>query len=300
MDIPVSCSHCHKEFRKSMGRVNEARKFGWKFYCSLKCQFQSRLTGVHYVCQKCGKKVWRTPKETRASKSQRFFCSSSCAAMFNNKIRVRYSKNLGRYYGVNEEYKLCAAENCKNQLKTRSSKYCSRACANAQLKKLPEQFKKEILSKIQGFYKTEQRIPLKSEMYGIYKPARRMFGNWNKAIEAAGFSPNPVMFAKKYVARDGHVCDSLAEKIIDEWLYAKKIPHLRSVPYSKENRITCDFVVGKYFIEFFGLEGYHRGYMKQVEKKRKLAKKLKLKLIELKPADIFPKNNLAKVLSFLF
>ena len=107
------------------------------------------------------------------------------------------------------------------------------------------------------------------------------------------------MFAKKYVARDGHVCDSLAEKIIDEWFYSKGIAHKRSVPYPEFKKMTCDFLVGKFYIEFFGLEGEHRGYTKMVHKKRRLSKKHELKLIELKPTDIFPKNKLNQVLGFL-
>lgn len=136
-------------------------------------------------------------------------------------------------------------------------------------------------------------------MYGLYKKARNFYGNWNKAIEAAGFEPNPVMFAKKYISRDGHKCDSLAEKIIDEWLYSKGIPHDRSVPYPELQKMTCDFVVKNFFIEFFGLEGQHKKYTELVNKKRILSKKHKIKLIELKPADLFPKNKLDQVLNFL-
>lgn len=137
-------------------------------------------------------------------------------------------------------------------------------------------------------------------MYDAYGKARDVFGTWNKAIEAAGFKPNPVMFANRYLAKDGHWCDSLAEKIVDEWFYSKGISHERSVPYPHEfKKMTCDFVVGKYFIEFFGLYGDHRSYTKMVYKKRRLSKKYKLRLIELKPTDIFPRNKLDQVLSFL-
>lgn len=136
-------------------------------------------------------------------------------------------------------------------------------------------------------------------MYTSYGKARDAFGTWNKAISAAGFDPNPVMFAKKYVSRDGHKCDSLAEKIIDEWFYSKGIPHERSVPYPEFKKMTCDFVANKFYIEFFGLEGQHKGYDRLVHKKRALSKKHKIKLVELKPTDIFPKNKLDQVLGFL-
>ena len=60
-------------------------------------------------------------------------------------------------------------------------------------------------------------------MYGVYGEAREIFGSWNNAVEAAGFKPNPVLFAEKHTADDGHHCDSLAEKIIDDWLNSQKI-----------------------------------------------------------------------------
>lgn len=136
-------------------------------------------------------------------------------------------------------------------------------------------------------------------MYGAYGKARDVFGTWNKAVEMAGCKANPVMFAKKHIASDGHKCDSLTEKIIDEWLHSKNIPHDRTVPYPEQSRMTCDFRVGKYFIEFFGLDGQHKEYSRLANKKRRLAKKHKLNLIEIAPRDIFPKNNLDQVLHFL-
>ena len=136
-------------------------------------------------------------------------------------------------------------------------------------------------------------------MYDAYRKARVVFGTWNKAIEAAGFQANPVMFANKYVAKDGHKCDSLAEKIIDEWFRSKNISHERSVPYPEGYKLTCDFVVNKTFIEFFGLEGELREYDRLVKLKRRLSRKHKFKLIELKPTHLFPKNKLDDVLSSL-
>jgi hypothetical protein len=36
---------------------------------------------------------------------------------------------------------------------------------------------------------------------------------------------------KKYIAKDGHKCDSFAEKIIDDWLYSNNVEHQRNIPY---------------------------------------------------------------------
>lgn len=133
-------------------------------------------------------------------------------------------------------------------------------------------------------------------MYGLYKEARRAFGTWNKAIEAAGYKPNPVMFARKYFAKDGHKCDSFAEKIIDDWFYERKIVHKRSVPYPNNKELTADFVVGDRWIEFFGLAGVIKKYDELHGKKHAIAKKHKIKLVSIYPKDLFPKNNLTEIL----
>jgi len=192
----------------------------------------------------------------------------------------------------------CIHPDCNNQI-PRDQSYCSRSCAVFSRKRTIESLQKEVLSKIKLFHRINKRIPVKKEMCGAYGKARDSFGTWNSAIEAAGFKPNPVMFAKRHIARDGHMCDSLAEKIIDEWFYSKRISHERSVPYPEKHKLTCDFVVDKTFIEFFGLEGQVRNYDRLVRLKRRLSKKYKFKLVEIKPVHLFPKNQLDQVLGSL-
>lgn len=98
--------------------------------------------------------------------------------------------------------------------------------------------------------------------------AQAIFGTWNKTIEAAGFKSNPVKFSKKFITKDGHICDSFAEKIIDDWLYSKNIKHQRNVPYPN-SPYTADFLIKGKFIEFFGLSGELKEYdrIKKNEKK---------------------------------
>jgi len=88
-----------------------------------------------------------------------------------------------------------------------------------------------VLKEISKFFDKHGRIPVKREMYGCYKVARKYFGTWNIAIKTAGFQPNPVMFAKKYFAKDGDKCDSLAEKIIDDWLFMRKVKHKTKIHF---------------------------------------------------------------------
>lgn len=283
----ISCAFCSRAFHRKSGQANEAIKFEWKQYCSIECQFAARLTGAIHICKTCGNNVWRTPKELKQSKTQRFFCNTSCAAIHNNRLR---SEALPKNF--------CKHPGCKKQI-PKDQLYCSRSCAIFSRKRTIESLRQEVLSGIRNFHKLNGRIPVKKEHYALYSKARDAFGTWNKAIESAGYKSNPVMFADKHVARDGHKCDSIAEKIIDEWLYSKGIPHERSVPYPEGNRLTCDFVVNKTFIEFFGLKGELKAYDRLANLKIKLSKKHKLKLVQIKPKDLFPRNKLDQVLNFL-
>jgi len=148
--------------------------------------------------------------------------------------------------------------------------------------------KEELLNKICQFYSKHKRIPLKRE-FNMYEEYKRRFGSWNNAIKLAGFEPNQVIFSKKFIAKDSHVCDSFAEKIIDDWLSKNNIKHERNIPYPNR-KMTADFAVGDVRIEYFGLRGLNKIYDKIIKRKQKLCQKEKLKLIEIYPSDLFSKN----------
>ena len=154
------------------------------------------------------------------------------------------------------------------------------------------QFKESVKNKIREFYDRNGRIPVKREMQGAYVTARFVFGTWNRAIVAAGFKSNPVMFARRFKALDGHMCDSFTEKIIDDWLSTNNIPHKIHVPYPDFPKYKSDFLIKDTFIEFVGLEGEHVEYTRLLRQKRELVKKYGLNLIEIHPKDIYPENNL--------
>ncbi len=151
----------------------------------------------------------------------------------------------------------------------------------------PKYSKDNLITLLRNFYTQYKRIPTKRDFMPMYGSFFRSFGTWNNAVKKAGLSPNPVLFAKKYTANDGHKCDSLTEKIIDDWLTAKKVYHERNVPYL-DTRFTADFKIGDTLVEFFGLHGQLRRYDYLMKKKLKLVKKYNMKLIPLYPEDIFP------------
>lgn len=156
--------------------------------------------------------------------------------------------------------------------------------------------REELLDKIKNFYKENGRIPLKREFNSL-RVFRYTFGSWNNAIREAGSEPNPVLFAKKFISADGHFCDSFTEKIIDDWFYARGIAHERQWRYGN-TKMTADFFIGpNIIIEFFGLAGVQDHYDALIEKKREFCEGNNLHLIELYPADLFPKNRIERKLS---
>jgi len=156
----------------------------------------------------------------------------------------------------------------------------------------PTPSRQELLKRINRFYNQNQRVPFKREFNSTYKEYKDKFGSWNNAIKLAGFPTNPVKFAKKYYSIDGHLCDSLAEKIIDEYLFHHKIIHKKNVPYPENHKLTADFQVNNIFIEYFGLANKIKSYNQTILRKRAICKKHHLTLLEIYPQDLFSQNKL--------
>lgn len=261
-------------------RINEGKKFGWKTYCSPFCLGASRKKHKKLICEnpKCGKNFSKKLSQI----SLRNYCSRSCAVTINNSRFPKLPPAVRHYCIVCG--KACHA----------GKEFCSPKCKHAN----QVIGKEKLLQLLKQFFKDKQRIPLKRE-FGHYHATRYSFGTWNNAIKAAGFEPNPVMFANKHVAKDGHKCDSLAERIIDDWLFRRKIKHDRAVSYPGNHGFTADFKVEDYWIEFFGLSGELKEYDRIKKKKLQLAKIYNLKLIEIYPQHLFPKGRLDEVFTVL-
>lgn len=150
------------------------------------------------------------------------------------------------------------------------------------------------MSSIKDFYHQNQRTPTKREVLEIVGCATNKFGSWTAAIEAAGLTPHRSHDHRMYRrmktrARDGHLCDSISEAIIDDWLHKNKIKHSRNAPYPKTNHIA-DWAVnnGEVFVEYFGLAKDSPRYDRAVRKKKYLCQKHGIKLVEIYPEDIYP------------
>lgn len=76
----VDCQRCSKEFYVKPNH----QRLGYGKYCSRFCTSESLKTGKYIPCKICNKKVWRTPKYQKASKSGNFFCGKSCQTKWRN------------------------------------------------------------------------------------------------------------------------------------------------------------------------------------------------------------------------
>lgn len=278
--INVSCVNCGVVFSKSLKRYNESLKNNWKFYCSKRCQSERKKLGEYLICSnpECSARFYRAKNDIN---SRNNFCSSNCSAKFSNRNRAIKHK--------------CLSPSCNNLIR-KSRSYCSNSCQGDALRIPVEIRKKKVVKKINAFIKMHGRIPVKREMSGTYNSARKSFGTWNKAIRAAGYKPNPVLFAYKHTAKDGHKCDSFAEMIIDNWLYEYGIPHKINVSYPVNENLTVDFKIADYWVEFFGLVGDLKKYDLSMVRKLEIAKQENLKLIKIYPKDMFPEHKLEYIL----
>ncbi|HEY0087244.1 MAG TPA: hypothetical protein VGB37_00275, partial [Candidatus Lokiarchaeia archaeon] len=138
--IKISCSFCGKKFFRELGRVNEARKFGWRQFCSPNCLAKSKITGKVLRCVNpgCNKKFYRRRKEI--NKVKRSFCSQSCAAIFNNRKRA-----------ANLPVNICRNPLCQKPI-PRNRKYCSTAHRINPRKIPPVLYKEKIIARILAFY----------------------------------------------------------------------------------------------------------------------------------------------------
>ena len=280
MDIRVKCTLCRKHFWRSRRRVNEAKKFKWKQYCSKQCIAKSKVTRVELQCSnfECNNKFHRSPKEIR--KVSQSFCSQSCAAHINNHKRI--PKN-----------KICASTMCNNTI-LGDKRYCSKKCISlARTTYLPQ----ELIKKLHIISKKLGRAPAKRELGPVAYMCIRAFGSWNNAILTAGLVPHRSHSQRMYkrintVARDGHKCDSISEAIIDNWLAKNNISHKREVPYPKTGHRADWSINGKTFIEYFGLAKDSPRYDRAIKRKRRICKKSGIKLVEIYPKDLYPRLRL--------
>ncbi len=289
--IKVKCVFCGKAFLRQKGRFNEAKKFGWKTYCSRKCEYQYKSKRQTLVCENCGKSFLRQPSDF----SPHNYCSSSCAAKVNNR----------KFLKRRAKFKTCTECGKQYRKSTNNIKYCSLPCRRKSEQRTPE----ELIKIIKETAKKLGRVPARRELLrGIDKACVKSFGSWNKAVTVAGFRPNRSHSQRMYKranakAIDGHLCDSISELLVDNWLYKNNISHERDVHYP-ETHHKADWIIKlegeNIFVEYFGLANDSPRYDRAIKEKKNLCRKYGLKLIAILPQDLYPKEFLEENLKNKF
>lgn len=123
---------------------------------------------------------------------------------------------------------------------------------------------------------------------------KKKCGSWFRGLVQTGALPEGVQSTARGVrclADDGHVCHSLDEQRIDNWLFAMKLPHEREPHYPPHPTLNAsgtrraDWKVKDTFIEYFGLVG-DADYERKMDEKLMLSTQLGIDMIAIYPSDI--------------
>jgi hypothetical protein len=203
----------------------------------------------------------------------------------------------------------------KDFLQNRTSSNINNMARKLMLKKSKDKGMKmfdiqDMISDLQKVAEVLGRTPLSTELVENNLPSeisyRRYFGSYTKACIKAGLTPNVCVFGHgrctKPIASDGTKCDSKSEYIVSEYFISKNIPYLKGVRYSNyidDDRCglkTVDWIVGEYFVEFFGMPE-KESYKKRMEEKLNLCNEYNIKLISLFKNDLYNLENKLHILS---
>lgn len=300
--IEVECCNCHKKFNKTLHRYKESIKMNYRFFCSKECIIKSQTTSVNTQCSRCFKDIIIKRNIFNSSTHKRFFCSTSCSAKYNNKIRGPLTENaknniregIRRYYNTKEsktKTHICLI--CEKPFRSSKNnrRCCSYKCHSIYKFGSAPYNKDDVINKISNIAKSSLQTPQKRDCESrLYHAAVKFFGTWNKAMEACNLTPNSTKYRRIRVqCIDGHMADSISEKIIDDWLFENNIKHERSKKYPNSNR-NCDFYLTDYnvWIEYFGLYGSgSTEYINTMTIKHELVKNNNILFISIIPEDLY-------------
>lgn len=164
-----------------------------------------------------------------------------------------------------------------------------------------------LVAEIERFIEEYEHVPSTNEFryakdYPGIKAYRRIFGSFNNALVELGYTPVSVAKSNKYccttLAKDGHLCDSREEAMVDDFLFTHNMPHSIQPLYPRhpelniKGYIRADFLLEKdsVFVEYAGLIN-RKFYAKKLELKQQLATAVGIKLFIVYPSDL---SNLEK------
>ena len=316
--IEVECTLCHKIFLRTLHRHKEAIKMGYHPFCSKECRDEYKITSPKEKCYNCGKGIIVSKGQFNKSISKRFYCNKSCAAISNNKIKgpksletknnirngiVKYYDGKGRkpkpidFNKKTRKLKNCII--CGNNFKPhrKIQVCCNKKCGQLYQFGILPYTKDDLINKILEISKETGRTPQKRDCdRRLEGAAIKFFGAWNKAMVACNLKPNSSKYQKiRLKCLDGHISDSISEKIIDDWFYKNNIKHEKNKKYPNSN-FNCDFYFTDYdlWVEYFGLFGGRlEEYDKTIIEKEKIAVDNGLRLVKIFPDDLYKDTNMS-------
>jgi hypothetical protein len=134
-----------------------------------------------------------------------------------------------------------------------------------------------------------QRLAVLQKLQGkpTVRRVKELFGSWLQALIESGILDEDARRTSRGVqclAKDGHICLSLGEKTIDDYLHTHGILHEKEPTYPEGN-YRADFTVNGIFIEYFGLQGDPE-YDKRAKEKQRICKQHNMALISIFPKDL--------------
>jgi hypothetical protein len=133
------------------------------------------------------------------------------------------------------------------------------------------------------------------------KPSLRrvkaLFDSWLVALIDSGVLEDGTRLTSRGIqtlAKDRHVCLSLGEKTIDDFLFDNGIPHEKEPKYPSGN-YRADFLVNGVLIEYFGLAG-NAEYDAKTRIKTQICQEWGIELISIFPIDLVSNERLRKKL----
>ena len=155
-------------------------------------------------------------------------------------------------------------------------------------------------------YSSEKQIKigialLKMPSYKIYL---QRFDTWLASLVRADILKDGFMQTSRGIqclANDGHLCLSLGEKEIDDWLSSRNIPHEKEIRYPYDPELNpselqrCDWKIGDLYVEYAGMMSDHE-YSMKIKDKQLLSKVHNFRLVVLYPDDL---GRLEEKLGFL-
>lgn len=132
-----------------------------------------------------------------------------------------------------------------------------------------------------------------SSLLPFHTVAKEMFGSWAHLLSEAGLLEERASGygGHQSIATDGHLCLSLGERAICEFLNKNHITHSKEPLYPQDPKLNvngllrADFLIGDLWVEFAGRMD-NPAYAERMKIKSKLAKKYDLKWLKLERSTV--------------